>query len=163
MDDLMLMEGIKGRNNMKAQPWTIAFATAVLTLSSSAAFAQGKGHGNGHEKDKDKQDDGDAKEHFEFTSHDRDSIHGWYVDHQHGLPPGLAKRDQLPPGLEKQLRERGTLPPGLEKRIQPVPEDLERRLAPAPEGCRHVIIGGHIVSLNIKTNYVYSVFHFEIP
>ncbi len=30
-----------------------------------------------------------------------------------GLPPGLAKRDELPPGLEKQLEKNGTLPPGL--------------------------------------------------
>ncbi len=87
---------------------------------------------------------------------------GWYDERENGLPPGLAKRDRLPPGLEKQLRERGTLPPGLQKKIQPVPEDLEERLPSPPEGCRHVIIGGHIVLMNPRTNYVYSVFRFEI-
>jgi hypothetical protein len=88
----------------------------------------------------------------------------WYHEHENHLPPGLAKRDSLPPGLEKQLRERGTLPPGLQKKIEPVPESLEVRLPPPPAGCgcRHVIIGGHVVLLNTKTNYVYSVFHFEI-
>jgi hypothetical protein len=43
-----------------------------------------------------------------------------------GLPPGLAKRDRQPPGLERQLSERGRLPPGLQKRA--LPEDLEARL-----------------------------------
>ncbi len=33
--------------------------------------------------------------------------------HEKGLPPGLAKRDQLPPGL----RKKDELPPGLEKKV----------------------------------------------
>ncbi len=146
---------------MKTKRRIAVFATAVFALTCSAAFAQGKGQGKGHDKDKHGDD---AGERYEYNSHDRESVHAWYHEHENGLPPGLAKRDRLPPGLEKQLQERGTLPPGLQKKIQPVPVDLERRLPPPPEGCgcRHVIIGGHLVLLNIKTNYVYSVFHLEI-
>ena len=50
------------------------------------------------------------------------------------------------------------------KRIDPVPVDLKRRLLPPPEGCgcKNVFIGSHVVLLNTNTNYVYSVFHFEI-
>jgi len=144
---------------MKARGWIAVFGAAIFVLTSCAAFGQGKGRGKGNGKDK---DDDSFSERVEFRKHDRDSMNDWYREHEHGLPPGLAKRDQLPPGLEKQLQERGTLPPGLQKRIQPVPEDLEARLAPAPEGCRHVIIGGHVVLLNAQTNYVYSVVHFEI-
>ena len=147
---------------MRARHWIFLFATAFLALTSCTAFGQGNGHGKGNGKDKDKDKDEHASERFEFKQHDRDSMNDWYREHQSGLPPGLAKRDELPPGLEKQLQERGTLPPGLQKRIQPVPENLEVRLAPPPEGCRHVIIGGHIVLLNVRTNYVYSVVHFEI-
>ena len=51
------------------------------------------------------------------------------------LPPGLAKRGTLPPGLQKQLQRNGTLPPGLQKKISPFPPELTRRLAPLPEGC----------------------------
>src|SRR5690606_37311777 len=49
-------------------------------------------------------------------------------EHEHGkgkkkgnksLPPGLAKRDELPPGLAKQLARNGHLPPGLERRNLP--------------------------------------------
>jgi hypothetical protein len=43
-------------------------------------------------------------------------MRGWYHDRGRNLPPGLAKRDQLPPGLERQLRVRGTLPPGSARR-----------------------------------------------
>jgi hypothetical protein len=146
---------------MKAKRWTAVIATALILLNTSAVFAQGKGHGHG----KDKHGDDNSNEAYGFSSNDQDSMREWYREHQNSLPPGLAKRDRLPPGLEKQLRERGTLPPGLQKKIEPVPEDLERRLPPPPEdcGCRHVIIGGDIVLLNVRTNYVYGVFHLEIP
>ena len=56
-------------------------------------------------------------------------------------------KDQLAPGLEKQLVPRGALPPGLQKRIQPWPEDLERQLPPPPPDCANVLIGGHIALL----------------
>jgi hypothetical protein len=56
-----------------------------------------------------------------------DKHHGPYKHHakivrrtvvvREGLPPGLAKRQTLPPGLRKHLRERGELPPGLQKRF----------------------------------------------
>ncbi|MEE9196375.1 MAG: hypothetical protein V3U44_11070, partial [Alphaproteobacteria bacterium] len=36
------------------------------------------------------------------------------------LPPGLAKRQTLPPGLAMQIRRNGTLPPGLAKRNLPL-------------------------------------------
>ena len=94
--------------------------------------------------------------------HDREVMREWYDDHQSNLPPGLAKRDQLPPGLEKQLVRRGTLPPGLQKRLQPCPEELERRLPPPPPDCAHVLIGGHIVLVNRRTNVVLDIVHFEI-
>ncbi len=54
------------------------------------------------------------------------------------LPQGLAKRDRLPPGLERQLQKNGTLPPGLAKRS--LPADLEQHLPPAPEGYERQII-----------------------
>jgi hypothetical protein len=89
-------------------------------------------------------------------------VREWYDHHRDGLPPGLAKRDRLPPGLERQLEARGTLPPGLQKKIQPCPEELERRLPPPPPDCRHVIVGGHLVLLNTRSFLVVDVFHFEL-
>ena len=169
---------------MNLRRYGILLSVAVLAVTGSAALAQGHDHGNGNDDEKEnghdhdrgdgddhghgrghnkKGGDEDSQGHGEYNSHDRDVIRGWYSEHERGLPPGLAKRDQLPPGLERQLRERGTLPPGLRVRIQPMPEDLDRRLPPPPEGCRRVLIGGHIVTINVRSNYVYGIFHIELP
>lgn len=145
-----------------APRWALRFAggTMVLLLSCSFALAQGNGNGHGkknHGDDHDQDVNGSA-----FSDHDRSALRDWYGQHRDSLPPGLAKKDQLPPGLEKQLVERGTLPPGLQKHVEPVPVDLERRLTPPPPDCAHVLIGGHVVVLNRKTNLVVAAFHFEI-
>ena len=123
----------------------------VLTLASSLALAQGHGHGKHHDDD----------DRYAYTDHDRDIIRGWYHEHESHLPPGLAKRDRLPPGLEKQLARRGTLPPGLRKKMLPCPVELERQLPPPPIGYAHTVISGHIVLVNRKTYAVLDVFHFE--
>ena len=150
---------------MKTKPNFLALAgstLAAIALASFFALAQGhgNGHGKGHGNNKHGDDD-DAKS-YAFSDRDDAAMRDWYRDHQNSLPPGLAKKDRLPPGLEKQLVERGTLPPGLQKRIQPCPEDLERRLPPPPPDYAHVVVGGHVVLLNVQTNYVSAVFHLEL-
>jgi Ni/Co efflux regulator RcnB len=141
---------------MKIGKWIAVIAATILLSNGSIALAQGKGHGKGHDKHGD--DDQDAQ--F-YKDHDREALHGWYAEHGDQLPPGLAKKDRLPPGLEKQLVRRGTLPPGLQKRLQPCPEELERQLPPPPPDCAHLVIGGHLVLLNRKTNIIVDIFDFE--
>lgn len=136
----------------------VLVALGLFLLTSNLAWAQ-EGHGKGHKKHD--RDDDDQGEHF-YKDHDRDEIRGWYDGRRDDLPPGLAKKDRLPPGLEKQLIRRGTLPPGLQKRIQPCPEDLRRRLPPPPPDCENVLIGGHVVLLNRRTQVVVDIFHLEI-
>jgi hypothetical protein len=147
---------------MTSRKWMMACATVAFFFGGRVALAQGNseghGHGKGHEKHD--RDDDDQGEHY-YRGHDRE-VRQWYGEHQNNLPPGLARRDRLPPGLERQLVVRGTLPPGLQKKIQPVPQDLERWLPPPPPDCRHVVIGGHIVLLNARTNLVLDIFHFEL-
>jgi hypothetical protein len=139
---------------MRLARWVVVYA-ALGTFLLTNNFALAQGHGKGHNKHND-----DQGEHF-YKDHDREVIRDWYSRHSSSLPPGLAKRDELPPGLEKQLVQRGTLPPGLQKRLQPCPEELERRLPPPPPDCAHVVIGGHLVLLNRRTNVVVDIFHFE--
>ncbi len=55
----------------------------------------------------------------EFSPRERQIIRECMVDDRSGLPPGLAKKDRLPPDLERHLERNGTLPPGLQKRVQP--------------------------------------------
>lgn len=71
-----------------------------------------------------------------------------------GLPPGLAKKERLPPGLQKQLARNGQLPPGLQKKVQPLPPTLEARLTRLPEGRRRVIISGSVVLLDQRNNII---------
>jgi len=101
---------------MKSTKWMFACALGILMLTGDFALAQGKGKGH------DKHGDDDAQSEQFYKDHDREAMRGWYDSHQSHLPPGLAKKDQLPPGLEKQLVRRGTLPPGLQKRLQPCPD-----------------------------------------
>jgi len=146
----------------------IGFALAgVLSLAPAAALAdRDHDHGNGHGHDKDKHERAEirheekAERHY-YREHDRE-LHDWYRAHYNHLPPGLAKRDRLPPGLERQIVVRGTLPPGLRAKMQPCPVEVIRYLPPAPVGYVHTVIGGNIVLVNRKTFLVMDVFHFEL-
>ena len=71
-----------------------------------------------------------------------------------GLPPGLAKRDRLPPGLQKQIQRNGSLPPGLAKRG--LPGDLRGRL-PHRRGQDYRVVGSDIVLVEIATNVILDV------
>jgi len=100
-----------------------------------------------------------------FTTHERTIIKDWFAnpDNLKGLPPGLAKREKLPPGLERQLRERGHLPPGLQKKIQPLPPTLEKQLRILPTGYRRVAIAGNVILMNERTAEIYSIIRNVIP
>ena len=141
---------------MQSKRW-LHMGLAVILALSGAALADKHGHGNKHRGEDDNDDQGG---HY-YSNHDRDQMRGWYRDQDDRLPPGLARRDQLPPGLEMQLRVRGTLPPGLRKKMMPCPEELEQRLPPPPEGYQHFLIGGHMTLVNPSTYFVLDIFHFE--
>ena len=61
--------------------------------------------------------------------------------HKKGLPPGLAKRDKLPPGLQG----------------EPLPSGLEGKLSPLPPNCVRVRVGQDIVLMDKKTRVVFDV------
>jgi len=84
-------------------------------------------------------------------------ISTWFRDNRGHLPPGLAKRETLPPGLEKQLQRKGKLPPGLEKKLQPMPPALEKQLVVLPTGYRRVVIGDNVIVMNVDTSIVYDI------
>ena len=80
-----------------------------------------------------------------------DKIRVWLRSNRSGLPPGLAKREELPPGLQKHLIKNGVLPPGLQKKIQPLPRALEVTLVPLPVGYRRYVIGGQLILVEVNT------------
>jgi hypothetical protein len=139
---------------------TTALALLVF-LGTAAAVPQGKGKTEKTAGDKVREVLPEAER--IFTKEERVRITNYFRDHRAGLPPGLAKRDRLPPGLEKQLRERGKLPPGLQKKIQPLPIDLERELRVLPTGWRRVVIAGNVILMNEKTDVIYDIIRDAIP
>lgn len=159
-----------------------SIAVLALALSTTMAVAQDHGHGQdkhdrddgderGHDRDDHDRDHGEGhghdkdhghgRDHERYADHDRD-IRGWYHAHYEHLPPGLAKRDRLPPGLERQLVVRGTLPVGLRGNMQRCPRELEVMLPPPPPNYVHVVIGGNLVLYNRANFQIADVFHFSI-
>ena len=113
-----------------------------------------------------------------FTTDDRRHIHDYYYrEREHyrdydddysgkkknrkHLPPGLGKRDELPPGLQKQIRRNGQLPPGLQGRH--LPGDLERRLSPLPANYIRLQVGRDIVLLDQRTRITVDVIKNIFP
>lgn len=102
-----------------------------------------------------------------LTEIEKRLIRSYYQDHydryeQEGgkrkhkdLPPGLAKRGTLPPGLQKQLERNGTLPPGLAWRN--LPDDLIVQLPHRPQDQRIIIIDDRVMLIQAATNLILDV------
>ena len=153
---------------MKTRKWIALFVVALFAASGGVAYAdhhdkdRDDHHDDGHWRNKHRDhDDDDDRRGYGFADHDRDEIRGWYAANYRHLPPGLAKRDRLPPGLERQLVIRGTFTPELQREVRPVPVDLDRRLPPPPPDCDRVVVGAHIVLRNRSTNVIVDIFHLE--
>ena len=96
-----------------------------------------------------------------FTAKDKKAILDYMKNGQSNgvneLPPGLAKKDRLPPGLEMQLDRHDQLPSGLEDRLDPFPSTLEEKLLQLPTGSRRVFLGNRALILS-STNYILDMF-----
>ena len=70
-------------------------------------------------------------------------------------PPGLAKRGELPPGLERQYQRNGTLPPGLQKRQ--LPDDLARALPRRGGQYERVVVGNDVLLIAVATGIILDI------
>lgn len=99
------------------------------------------------------------KQFFGVKDADGESQHGHGHGHgkkHKGLPPGLAKKDHLPPGLQKQLERNGHLPPGLEKRD--IPADLRSKLPSChKKRSQCVIVGDDVALIEKGTDLILDV------
>jgi len=132
---------------------------AMALLMSAVAVAQGNSQGHGHGRGNSGGNNGGNSDEngasssggkYVFSANDRSQI----IDcmnggGREGLPPGLAKRDRLPPGLERQLQRNGHLPPGLEKKMQPMPRSCEVRLPRLPSNITRVVVGNYVILKDI--------------
>jgi len=134
----------------------------VLSGALTDLGAQARGRANADSRDRGNGSDTrvDANVHIVFGDGELGMIRAWFGDSHNlqGLPPGLAKRDSLPPGLQRQLQRNGTLPPGLEKRqVYNVPDDLSRRLPTLISGISRVIVGGNILLVDDRTQVILDI------
>ena len=140
-----------------------AIATVVVAIAivSAAPAALAQGRGRGHDKH------GESSEGFRSEQADHDDAiaidragHVRVIreyERSGSLPPGLAKRDELPPGLRKQLHEKGELPPGLQKHLVRVPSDLDARLPRIPSYDRRYFAGNDLIIVNVRTNHIDAI------
>ncbi len=137
----------------------VVFSAFSLAMPAADALAgQGRGRGNAKKAEKpEKAEKAEKKDgRPEAIVVDRDGHIRIIREYARGgsLPPGLAKRESLPPGLRKQLRERGELPPGLQKRLVPVPAPLITRLPPVPPYYQRYFAGNDLIVIDTRTNRV---------
>ncbi len=101
------------------------------------------------------KDDGSIR--VRFCESDIRLIKDYYAKTKKTLPPGLAKKSQLPPGLQKQLVRNGKLPPGLEKRS--LPFELEKKLSPLPKGYVRLKVGENVLILKTNTDTIADIIY----
>jgi hypothetical protein len=137
---------------------TVGVIAIALTAVEPSFAAQGRGRGK-HAQAEEQNEPSSSHVAVEIGKTDQRIIREWFAQPNNvkGLPPGLAKKESLPPGLQKQLVRNGQLPPGLQKKIQPMPVALEERLAPCPEGTKRVVINGSIVLFDQRKNVVLDI------
>lgn len=96
-----------------------------------------------------------------FSDHDRALIrehYGFKHKAKHKpLPPGLAKKNKLPPGIQRQLTRQSKLPAGLQH--QRLPRELERQLSHIPDGYIRIMVGGIFVLFNEHTRVIFDIIH----
>ncbi len=146
----------------------IALAAALLHLSLPAAAQSPTGHSDGRItsdemiagviSEIERRTIGRYYRGDRYDEYEEESGHGKAKKGNNsknkGLPPGLAKRDHLPPGLQKHLDERGALPPGLAKRDLPI--DLRSAL-PWRINEEFLIIDDDVVLIERATGVVLDV------
>lgn len=135
---------------------------AILGVLAFALLLSGQGQGKAKAKGKsaDSRANANAAVSIVFGESDQRVIRNWFRETPSSqLPPGLAKRGSLPPGLQKQLQRNGTLPPGLQKKISPFPRELANRLGPLPTGCGcdRVFLDGKALIVSRATNTILDV------
>jgi hypothetical protein len=146
----------------------IALAAALLHLSLPAAAQSPTGHSDGRItsdemiagviSEIERRTIGRYYRGDRYDEYEEESGHGkakkGNKSKNTGLPPGLAKRDYLPPGLKKHLDERGALPPGLAKRD--LPPNLQSAL-PWRINEEFLIIDDDVVLIERATGVVLDV------
>jgi hypothetical protein len=131
------------------QPATVESESIVTFTTASSATATTAGASTGSRAaSAPKSYDEESPEARSFSARDRRVIRNCFAEHASDLPPGLAKRESLPPGLQRQLERNGTLPPGLQKRVEPLPQVCESQLGRLPRDLERVVYNRRVMLID---------------
>lgn len=157
---------------MRTSRKLFAILLVAVAIMPGTAWAQGKGNGKAHGQKATKQNEQSVGDKVRevlpasepvFATREISLIQDYFKKNLSSLPPGLAKRETLPPGLQKQLERNGTLPPGLQKKVQPLPAVLQKQLPALPTGYRRVVVAGNVILMNPTTGLIYDIIRNVIP
>ena len=143
--------------------WMIAGAVALLAVTSVAAVAQGPGNqaNRGQTKKAERAAQAQRRAEARFNDHDRQLAREWYNQRQRNPPRGFRDSDRLPPEYETRIQPGYVFDPVVRRRAYPAPVELTLQFGPAPRGYRYMVIGGHIVLVDVGYR-VADVFRLEI-
>jgi hypothetical protein len=141
---------------------TVTFLILVLVMAGSPALAEkgGKDKGGKHaDQSAAEQAPGKDKERGAptFSQKERSEISVYFSTRPEArkqLPPGLAKKNKIPPGWEKKVRPGYRIPDDVWVHHVPLPHELLLKLAPPPPGAVLVRIGDRILKVREKTHEV---------
>lgn len=137
-------------------PKTVLSMLALLVLSAAQLAIAGNPWKNPDQSLNKGSPKVEARLEVRFSNYDREVISQYYrYANRAGLPPGLAKKGKLPPGLQKQIARKGKLPPGLQAKY--LPYELERRLDKLPQNQVRLRVGADIVLMDIPTKIILDV------
>jgi hypothetical protein len=152
------------RKNARLAAAIVVFSALSLAIPGSALAGQERGRGQAKKAVKvekaEKGTKGNRKDaRPEVIVVDRDGHVRVIREYARAgsLPPGLAKREQLPPGLRRQLRERGALPPGLQKHLVPVPASFLTRFPHVPPYYQRHFAGEDLLVIDTRTNRIVAI------
>jgi len=90
-----------------------------------------------------------------FSTSEVSIIREFYERQETSRNPRKKSRNQLPPGIAKNLGRGKPLPPGIAKQM--LPNDLIGRLPPVSEGYERVVIDGKVLLVEVATQVIHDI------
>lgn len=135
----------------------LALAAAAPAMADHPRKGKGKDHGNEsaaeHAPGKGGKKGGGKK----FSGDERDEIVHYFNANPSArdqLPPGLAKKNKIPPGWQKKIGVGQRIPDDVWAYRVPLPHEILVKLPPPPPGVIHVRIQDHVLKVIEKTHEV---------
>ena len=140
---------------------SVALTVLALVFAVPAMADKGKGKGKGKEPPAAERSTGDSRKgkpgKREFSRSERDEIHAYFSANpgaREQLPPGLARKNKIPPGWQKKIARGQRIPDDVWAYRVPLPHEILVRLPPPPPGVIHVRIQDHVLKVVEKTHEV---------